>query len=144
MHLLGVGGGRLIGQFLTLLNARAHRVPKRRAQLVGRVARVVGFFFDSIDLVHRAHVVVERHSLADQSARVGQRRFGGRGGRRRYFFLRARARYQNFGNRAGQLIDAAFESPCDFAVALHKRRHLLNRIEQGFLQFQLALQSITL
>jgi hypothetical protein len=93
--------------------------------------------------VHRAHVVVEGHSLADQAAGVGQRGFGGRGGRR-YFFLRARARSQNFGNRAGKLIDAAFESARDLAIALHERCHLLNRIEQSLLQFQLALQSIPL
>ena len=131
LKLLRIGGGRLIGQFLTLLDGCPQRVSERRAQLVRHLARIVGFFDDSIDLVHGAHVVIQRHRLADQPAGVGKRRFGRRG--RLDVLLRVCARTENLRDRSGQLIDTAFESTGDLAVGFHERRHFLNGIEESLL-----------
>ena len=57
------------------------------------------------------------------------------------FFAVLSAGHQNFRNRSGQLIDAAFEPARDLAIRFHECRHLLNRIKQSFLQFQLTLKT---
>jgi hypothetical protein len=62
----------------------------------------------------------------------------------RGWLLRLIRRAENFGNRLGQLIDAAFETTGVFAIRLDKRSHLLHCIEQSFLQLQLPLKGIAL
>jgi hypothetical protein len=140
--LFGIGCSRLIGQRPALLDGGPQRVSQRAAQPVRGISGVVGLFADSINLVHGAHVVVERDGLADQPARVGQRRFCGSGCGHR--FLRIFRSAQNLRNRSRQPVDLPFKPAGDLTITLYKRRHLLDRIENLFLQVHLAFECITL
>ena len=77
--LLRAGCGLLIRKRLAFLNGCPHRLAQGIAKLIGYVARVVGFFFQTVDFVRSTHVVVERHRFADQAAGVGECWFCGSG-----------------------------------------------------------------